>query len=239
MNAIKNKNVLYITIVAILSLMLIAAVGCQGDTATPTVTTAPTNAPSATSEPTATGEISDAATAEPTTEATVTPTEEPTFIADGQITDGEYPYETTVGSVLVAWNSDGFYLYMALQAETDGWIAIGLDPENRMEGANYIIAYVDDNGLTIDDQYGTSSTSHASDIELGGTNDLVAYGATELDGVTTVEFQFPIDSSDEYDKIMTPGETYPIIVATGKKDDLESMHNYAGEGEITLSPMTY
>ncbi len=239
MNTYKNSRILSIISVLILSLAMIIVAGCQSDTATPAATTAPTatNEP----EPTATEAAPDGATAAPTVELTETPVQEATFVADGWITENEYDYETTIGTVRIVWSSDGSYLYMALQAETEGWLAVGLDPVDRMEGANYIFAYVDDAGPTIDDQYGTEPTgrTHLSDVDLGGTNDLINYAAIELDGVTTLEFQIPLDSGDEYDKPLALGETYPIIVATGKSDDMESTHNFEGEGEIYINALTY
>ena len=93
------------------------------------------------------------ATREPEATKEVAPTEEPEAIseaeqpmaewqADGVIMEGEYAHETTVGDVNLWWTNDAEFLYLAMEASTTGWVAVGIDPVNRMQGANYIFGAV-------------------------------------------------------------------------------------------------
>ena len=63
---------------------------------------------------------------------------------------------------------------------------------------------------------------------------MVEYAGSEQGGVTVIEFKVPLDSGDEYDKPMVPGQTYRINLAMGAADDLNSYHAGRGTSEITL-----
>lgn len=242
--------------VGVLLLVGLLIVGCDQSTGV-TPTSAPEPTATAETEPTDTPELEPTETpvseeSEPTAypEPTVVPEEqEPTaypeaeeegeavaWQADGAVAEGEYDHVTDIGEVRLWWSNDADYIYLALRGRTEGWLAIGLDPENQMQGANFLIAAVDADGATLWDAYGQGAVgaTHPADEELGGTDDVVAYGASEADGVTVMEVQVPLDSGDAYDKALEPGQTYPVIVAVGSSDDYNSGHTFRGSGEITL-----
>ncbi len=156
--------------------------------------------------------------------------------ADAVIAAGEYAHETVIGKVTVYWSNDDQYLYLAAEAETAGWLGIGLDPENRMQGANYIIAADRDGAPAVYDAYGQGAVgaTHPEDVEIGGSDDLVASAVSVQGGVVRLEAQIPLDSGDQYDKVLQPGETYPIIVATGTFLQFSAPHDFRALGEMTL-----
>lgn len=166
-----------------------------------------------------------------------TPTAEPApaWQPDGVISPDEYAHTTQAVGVTLHWVNDDEFLYAAVSAETPGWVAVGLDPENRMQGANFIFGFVQGDQTSIADMYGTEPTAvHPFDEELGGTNDIVAYGGREEGGTTTIEFQIALDSGDAYDKPLSPGSTYPVLLAWGTVDEFQLYHGGRGVSEITL-----
>ena len=76
-----------------------------------------------------------------------------------------------VKGITFQWKTSDASLEGVLEAETDGWIAVGFDPSKGMQDANIIIGYVEDSTVFIRDDFGTWLTSHADDEELGGTKD--------------------------------------------------------------------
>jgi hypothetical protein len=166
------------------------------------------------------------------------PTSAPAWRADGEIGPAEYRHERAVDRMAIWWANDGEFLYMAMLAPTSGWVAVGLDPTNRMQGANFILGALVDGEAKIWDAFGMAPVgpNHPEDTELGGTMDVIAFEAVEKNGQTLVEFQIPLDSGDQYDKPLKPGETYPVIVAYGDQDAFTSPHAYRGATEITLDP---
>jgi hypothetical protein len=158
-------------------------------------------------------------------------------VADGIISADEYAQSTKIGPVTLWWDNNAEFLYLAAEARTKGWLAVGLDPEDRMKGANFVMAAFDGDARIID-AFGTAPTgaAHPADTTLGGTDDIWTYAVVEQGGITRFEVQIPLDSGDDYDKPLKPGETYRVIVAMGTLDAFEAPHSYRGAGSITLVP---
>ena len=173
---------------------------------------------------------------EPAPEPTVTATSSSSVpIVDGIINTGEYAHAMEAGGFRVYWTNDAIVLRIGLFSPGAGYVSIGLDPDHRMEGANFIIGTVRDGQTDIRDDYGTGSLSHSSDIDNGGTDNILAAAGRELNGQTTLEFIIPLDSGDRFDKPLEPGETYEVLVAFhNTSDDFSTRHSQRGSGEIRL-----
>ena len=170
---------------------------------------------------------------------TATPTSppEPTWKADGRIDEGEYAHAIEAAGVTFHWMNDAEHLYVALAADTGGWISVGFDPEGKMQGANFILGYVQDGQTFIQDMFGTKPAgpgSHPSDEDLGGSNDVLEYGGQEKGSLTVIEFKIPLDSGDRYDKPLRSGASYDLILAVGSSDDFDSYHAARDYGKMTL-----
>ena len=160
------------------------------------------------------------------------------WAADGVIADGEDTDQADFGDIRLWWHTDAEYLYIAMEGNTTGWVAVGINPDRGMQGANYLFGYVENGEARLWDAYGTAPTgpNHPPDEELGGTDDIVAFAGTEENGVTRFEIQIPLDSEDAYDQALAPGQSYPIIVAIGGADDYNAYHMRYDRGDLTLAP---
>ncbi|MBN1246127.1 MAG: hypothetical protein JXC32_00625 [Anaerolineae bacterium] len=178
----------------------------------------------------------------PSEEETEEPEEMPddtiVWMADGLITEGEYTDQADFGDIRIWWQHDGEFLYLAMEGDTTGWVAVGINPQNRMQGANYMFGYVADGIARLWDAYGTAPTgaNHPPDAELGGTDDVVTFTGEEQNGVTRFEIQIPLDSGDQYDQPLAAGNSYPIIVAIGGEDAFNAYHTRYDRGELILAP---
>jgi DOMON domain len=126
-------------------------------------------------------------------------------------------------------------LHCILSTETSGWISVGFNPSSMMKDANFIIGYVSGGTGFMRDDWGISSTTHSSDVGLGGTEDIELIDASESSGVSELEFKIPLDSGDQFDRVLEIDQTYPIILARGDTDDFDSYHSDVGYANITLS----
>lgn len=238
---------------ASLAIALVLIAGCS----TP-VPTAQTNAPTprpttavATPEPTATTStespasplatpVADSPLPTPTTAVEIvadeTPMPESIWAADGFIAEAEYNQFLDFGDIRLWWTHDGTYLYLAMEGDTAGWVAVGINPQRGMQGASYLFGYVKDGEASIWDAFGTAPNgpNHPPDEDLGGTNDIVAFAGVEDGGVTRFEVQIPLDSGDAYDHRLEPGMGYPIIVAIGGEDSFNGYHLRYDRGELVL-----
>jgi hypothetical protein len=158
-----------------------------------------------------------------------------TPIVDGVIHTGEYAHAMEAGGFRVYWTNDAIVLRMGLLSPGTGYLAIGLDPELRMQGANFILGAVRNGHTEMRDDYGTGPLSHSADVDHGGSSDILAYAGRELNGQTTIEFIIPLDSGDPFDKPLQPGNTYEVLVAFHNTDDsFSARHSQRGSGELRL-----
>lgn len=124
------------------------------------------------------------------------------------------------------WLIEGNNLRVRLSAPTDGWIAVGFNPEKFMKGADYKLAYVDEKGVTILDHFGTGFFSHNSDKDKGGTDDFTVIGGSDSNGTTVVEFTMPLNSGDPNDTVLTPGEETKVLLAYSSSDNTRRKHRW-------------
>jgi len=202
-----------VSVAAILVIAILALVGCGGATeqnATAADGAAATNGASASDEPT---------TSEDTAVIEAQPAEAQTMEAIG---------------MSLTWRVQGDRLQVALSGPTDGWIAVGFRPSRAMKDADIHIGYVDGDAVVMTDQFGTGLIAHTPDEELGGTTDIGDLSGEESGGTTTIRYSIPLDSGDEYDQPLTPGETIPVILAWGRADNTSGAHRDRTTIEITL-----
>lgn len=152
---------------------------------------------------------------------------------DGTIAAGEYRHvlSDTQTGIDINWQNDDRYLYVGLVSPGVGWVAIGFDPERKMQGANIIIGAVTDSELVIEDHFGASPTAHRKD----GEDRIVQAAGTETDGVTTIEFILPLSGDASPDTYLTPGETVTTILAYHRSSDaFTARHSKRSTTQITL-----
>ena len=156
-------------------------------------------------------------------------------VVDGTITEGEYPHRTSVIGVDVYWRNNAEHLRVGLVSPGTGYVALGFDPEVQMQGANMIIGFMQEGELYIRDDYGTQTTEHTQDTDLGGLDNILASAGSEWPDQTVIEFIIPLDSGDAYDKPLVAGNTYPILVSYHDlRDGFSARHSGRGAAEITL-----
>ncbi|MFC1887409.1 DOMON domain-containing protein [Candidatus Cloacimonadota bacterium] len=143
-------------------------------------------------------------------------------------------YSTTAAGVTLQYRIDNENLHCILSANTNGWVAVGFNPTSMMEDANFIIGYTQGNNIFLRDDWGTGTTTHASDTSLGGTDNVTEIGGSESNGVTEIEFSIPLNSGDQYDQVLELEQTYTIILARGDTDDYSGYHTAADYSTITL-----
>lgn len=132
--------------------------------------------------------------------------------------------------------ADGLNLEGRLSAQTSGWVGVGFNPVNAMQSANFIIGYVSGGNANIRDDWGTSPQAHASDLSLGGSNDVNLIEGTETGGITMLHFTLPLATTDSFDRPLLIGQNYPIILARGSSgtDNFTGSHSGAGFAQISV-----
>ncbi len=139
-----------------------------------------------------------------------------------------------VAGILFSWRIENGYLEGELKSPGKGMAAVGFNPENLMQGADFVIGYVENGKVYIRDDFGSWYTSHDSDITLGGTKDVEILGGSENESGTTIQFRKPLSSEDINDHTFTIGEEIPVIFSYSDEDSFTGMHLDKGKAKITF-----
>lgn len=149
--------------------------------------------------------------------------------------------ELTVEGFTLRWATvTGENLSVELSGPTTGWIAVGFDPTQMMLNANIIIGYVASGTPELRDDFGWQTSSHRDDTLLGGTSDVTVDGGSEAGGTTELQFTIPMNSGDSYDRVLVPGQTYPIILARSAdgEDNFTAPHAVIATASIEIAELS-
>jgi len=129
---------------------------------------------------------------------------------DGRIGEGEYAYHYRDPKIAMDlyWTIDERkgLIYLGLRGPAPGWVAISLSPTGlRMKGGDILIGYVKEGQVYLRDDYADQLTSHASDEELGGTDDILEGAGSSGPEGTTIELVRRLITPDAYDKPIEAG----------------------------------
>jgi hypothetical protein len=115
------------------------------------------------------------------------------------------------------WTGDD--LYIALEADTNGWVAVGVNSK-RMNGAHILIGFVDGSNAVFTEQMGRGHGHRNT-----GETYVKEYEIKESGGMTTLEVR--LAASD----IITSGQRkLDMIFANGADDSLTMYHARTREG---------
>jgi len=158
------------------------------------------------------------------------------FAAVTLVQAADYDHTVEAKDITFSWKVEGDKLAGKVSAKTEGWVGVGFNPSNKMKDANFILGYVKDGKVTIEDDYGATSTSHKTDDSQGGSSDVTQVSGSENDGVTTIEFVIPLNSGDEKDeKLEVNGDTVLLLAYGAGRDSFRMKHKYRTAMTVNLS----
>ncbi len=133
---------------------------------------------------------------------------------DGIAAAGEYStwFDRSEIRVGLSLSADGSTLYVAVDAPTAGWVAVGLG-SLKMDGAYMVLAYVEDSGTVFIGEETGYGRSHRPNAEKR----LRASAVREANGRTTLELALPSAG-------LADGASLKALFAYGRRDDRITKH---------------
>lgn len=144
-------------------------------------------------------------------------------VADGHFGAAEYSFTGSYNGMKLgtSLSADGKTLFVALEAPTTGWVAVGLG-SLKMNGAFMVLAY-DKNGTpSISEQTGSGHGHKPNAVNI-----LTAGAVKEAGGVTVLEFALPAAG-------FTGTASLKMLVAYGNNDNFTSIHSKFASTEISI-----
>ncbi|MCU0799167.1 MAG: hypothetical protein MUC62_05790 [Candidatus Thermoplasmatota archaeon] len=133
------------------------------------------------------------------------------------------------------WTLNVTSIDIAIRAQVTGYVSIGIDPTplQQMKDADMIFGWVSGGIAHAEDHFANGLTTHANDMDLGGSYDIISYNGTETGIWTTFEFRRNLTTSDTYDKPIKTDKAMTIIWAVSSSDDTAAAHTSVERGSFT------
>lgn len=146
-----------------------------------------------------------------------------------------YDHKVEIDKMTFEWRIDGQRLHVRVSAPTTGWVAVGFNPSAAMQDANFVMGYVKDGKVTVEDHFGSASFQHDKDTKLGGTDDVADIAGQEAGGTTTIGFSLPLNSGDGKDQaIQIDGETKVLLAYGAGRDSFRARHKFRATLAVQL-----
>lgn len=113
------------------------------------------------------------------------------------------------------WSLEDDELTISLEAETKGWLAVGLG-SSRMNGSEMFIGYSKNGEAFFEEHLGRGHSHKKTEVQRP-----VEYEVTESDGATKLVF-----TVKKSDFVKSQDSQLAVIIAYGAKDNFSSMHRY-------------
>ena len=121
----------------------------------------------------------------------------------------------------VSWYFKNDRIYFEMSAPTDGWVTIGFNTKTGITGAYLLMGNVINNKVTLVEHY-TKSPGNYSPISRFGANPQVENAeGIEQSRKTIIKFSLPTTSSSKYQKDLSEGKEYYMIMAYSQEDDFQ------------------
>ncbi|MFW6181608.1 MAG: DOMON domain-containing protein, partial [Spirochaetota bacterium] len=152
---------------------------------------------------------------------------------DGNITEGEYDHVRVLGdgAFTLAWSARGEGITFGMSAQTEGWVAVGIDPVVVLDNADIVYGWVDDRSgeaRVIDAHSLGAHGPTPPDTSRGGTGDIIDFAGIQRNGVTTIEFSRLLDTGDPLDAVLRPGDGNKLIWMYARTDDYRARYTEMG-----------
>jgi hypothetical protein len=156
---------------------------------------------------------------------------------DGTLAPGEYSKEAVFdnGNFRLLWKIEGDKAFMAIDAKTPGWVAIGFQPTFGMANADIIFGIVDASGkVQAIDAWSTGIFGpHPPDVSQGGHDNILASAGKRTADRVVFEFSRLLNTGDKLDRIIPAAGSFKIIWSYGS--DLQFNNKHITKGAATLT----
>ena len=157
---------------------------------------------------------------------------------DGKISSGEYAREANFdsGNYILRWSIQGDTLFMAIEAATPGWVAVGFDPSSVMANCDMVFGIIDSHGTTqaIDAWSRGMFGPHPADKDQGGASNLLAAAGSRAGNSVIFEFSRKLSTGDRFDKVIPASGSLKVIWAYSRSTQFDAKHSRAGSAMLQM-----
>ena len=121
----------------------------------------------------------------------------------------------------VSWYYKADKIYFEMSAPTDGWVTIGFNTTSGTKGAYLLMGNVINSKPNVTEHYTLNPGNYKAITELGEKNQVSNVWGVESSSGTSIKFSLPVKPVNKYQKDMSEGNKYTMIIAYSQEDDFQ------------------
>ncbi|GAB4415546.1 MAG: hypothetical protein OHK0039_24210 [Bacteroidia bacterium] len=130
-----------------------------------------------------------------------------------------YPRHIERNQMVVTWTLTDTHLAISMQAPVGGWVAIGLNPEDRLDGTNLYMGRVQADRAEVVEHYVLRPGDYRPLVSLGGQTAVSQVSGSQHDGSTCLHFRIDRTVFDRYHHALQQGQLLHLLMAYSLEDD--------------------
>jgi hypothetical protein len=127
----------------------------------------------------------------------------------------------TKNGMNVQWHYRNERVFFEMSAPTEGWVTIGFNITLGTEGAYLLMGNVVNGKPAVIEHYTISAGNYKPITSLGAPANVQDVKGSETNTSTTLNFSLPIKATSNYQRDLTEGSQYTMIIAYSQEDDFQ------------------
>jgi hypothetical protein len=129
--------------------------------------------------------------------------------------------EVEKNNMNVSWHFENGRIYFEMTAPTDRWVTIGFNTKSAMDGAYLLMGNVINGKADLVEHYTTRSGNYAPITKHEAKPRVEDVGGNENSNSTTIRFSLPTKAFIKYQRELSEGKEYVMIIAYSQEDDFQ------------------
>lgn len=131
----------------------------------------------------------------------------------------------------VSWYFENERIYFEMSAPTDGWVTIGFNTQSGTTGAYLLMGNIINGKVNVIEHFTKSPGSYSPITKLGAESQVENIEGIEENNNTLIKFSLPKKAFSKYQKDLSEGNEYTMIIAFSREDDFQH-HSMMRTSEI-------
>jgi hypothetical protein len=112
-------------------------------------------------------------------------------------------------------------MHFELSAPTTGWVALGLNSTDQLQGSSLIMCRVQDGQVEIVDHFVRAPGDYLPVTDLGQSSLVQEISGTEIEGKSSFAFTLPLKPESPYHHTIVIGSEFTMHLAYSVSDDFQ------------------
>ena len=121
----------------------------------------------------------------------------------------------------VSWHYVNDRIFFEMDAPTDGWVTIGFNTQSGTTGAYLLMGNIVSGKVNVVEHYTKSPGNYTPITKLGAKSQVENIEGIEKSNHTLIKFSLPIKALSKYQKDLSEGSKYTMIIAYSREDDFQ------------------